>query len=197
MVSIWERSDTYAHGFLIIPISLWLVWERRQGLKQLRPVPTLLPLLLFVPLGLGWLLADLVDVLVVQQLAFVGMLEVAIWAALGHQVARYLAFPILFLFFGVPMGEGLVYPMMNFTADFTVGMLELTGIPVYREGTFFTIPTGHWSVVEACSGVRYLIASVTLGVLFAYLSYSKWWKRLFSSAFRSCCRFSRTVCAPT
>jgi exosortase A len=177
ILSIWERSETYAHGFLIVPISLWLVWEKRAGLKHLAPKPTALPLAFFLPLGFGWLLGYLVDVLVVQQFAYVGLLVVTIWAVLGHRLARFLAFPILFLFFGVPVGEGLVYPMMNFTADFTVGMLKLTGIPVYREGTFFTIPSGQWSVVEACSGMRYLIASVTLGVLFAYLTYTRWWKR--------------------
>ena len=47
----------------------------------------------------------------------------------------------------------------------------LTGIPVYREGLQFVIPSGTWSVVEACSGIRYLIASFTVGSLFAYLSY--------------------------
>jgi len=59
-----------------------------------------------------------------------------------------------------------------------VAMLRLTGIPVFREGTFFSIPSGDWSVVEGCSGVRYLIASVTLGVIYAYLTYHRFWKRL-------------------
>lgn len=183
IVSIWLRSETYAHGFLIIPISLLLVWDKRQGLKVLIPKPSGWPLLLFFPIGFCWLVAHLVDTLVVQQFAFVAMLTVTIWAVLGHRITRYLAFPILFLFMGVPVGEGLIYPMMNFTADFTVGMLEITGIPVYREGTFFTIPSGRWSVVEACSGMRYLIASVTLGVIFAYLFYSYWWKRVLFVAF--------------
>jgi exosortase len=49
--------------------------------------------------------------------------------------------------------------------------LALSGIPVHAEGLRFVIPTGSWSVVEACSGVRYLIASVTVGTLFAYLTY--------------------------
>lgn len=177
MVSIWARSETFAHGFLIVPISLWLIWERRAGLRLLQPAPSFLPLLLMLPFGLGWLLGDLADVNVVRHFAFVGMLVSAIWAVLGPRVSGYLAFPVLFLFFAVPAGEGLVYPMMGFTADFTVGMLKLTGIPVYREGMHFAIPTGRWSVVEACSGVRYLIASVTLGALFAYLTYSRWWKR--------------------
>jgi EpsI family protein len=55
--------------------------------------------------------------------------------------------------------------------DFTVAALKLSGIPVYREGLYFTLPSGSWSVVEACSGLRYLIASLTVGVLYAYLMY--------------------------
>ncbi|MDP1532108.1 MAG: EpsI family protein, partial [Rubrivivax sp.] len=43
---------------------------------------------------------------------------------------------------------------------------------VYREGLQFIIPSGKWSVVEACSGVRYLIASFMVGTLFAYLNYN-------------------------
>jgi EpsI family protein len=120
-----------------------------------------------------------VDVLVVQQYAFVALLILATWALVGTQVARYLAFPLGFLLLAVPAGaEGLIQPMMDFTADFTVGMLRFTGIPVYRDGTFFSIPSGDWSVVEACSGIRYLLAAITLGVLYAYLTYSKLWKRL-------------------
>jgi EpsI family protein len=56
-------------------------------------------------------------------------------------------------------------------------MVQVTGIPVYREGTFFQLPTGNWSVVEGCSGVRYLIASVVLGTLYAYLTYTSYLKR--------------------
>src|SRR4029453_4693921 len=67
--------------------------------------------------------------------------------------------------------------------DFTVTALRLSGIPVYREGTFFTIPSGNWSVVEGCSGLRYLIASITVGTLYAYLTYQKLWKRGLFFAF--------------
>ncbi|MEO6697226.1 MAG: exosortase A, partial [Gammaproteobacteria bacterium] len=88
------------------------------------------------------------------------------------------AFPLLFLLFAVPFGEIFIPPMMVFTADFTVAALQLTGIPVYREGLFFTIPSGQWSVVEGCSGLRYLIASLTLGCLYAYLTYRSVWRRL-------------------
>jgi len=77
----------------------------------------------------------------------------------------------------VPVGEFLIYPMMEFTAAFTVNAVRLTGIPVYWDGMFFTLPTGTWNIVEGCSGVRYIIASVTLGVLYAYLTYNSYWRR--------------------
>jgi hypothetical protein len=36
MVVIWLHSETFAHGFLIVPISAWLVWQRRHALSALR-----------------------------------------------------------------------------------------------------------------------------------------------------------------
>jgi EpsI family protein len=105
------------------------------------------------------------------------MLQSAIVAILGPQVARAMLFPLAFLLFAVPAGEFLVPKLMDATADVTVLALQATGVPVYREGTHFAIPSGHWSVVAACSGIRYLIASMMAGSLFAYLMYRTAWKR--------------------
>ena len=170
-ISIWNRSETFAHGFLIFPISAYLIWNRRKEIALLIPQPDLRGLPVLLLLGFGWLLAYLAHVLVVQQYALVAMIPVLVWIILGSSVTRALTFPLGFLFFAVPMGEFLIPYLMEFTADFTVAALQLTGIPVYREGLFFTISSGQWSVVEGCSGLRYLIASVTLGCLYAYLTY--------------------------
>jgi len=178
MVSIWYRSETFAHGFIIIPITLWLIWEKRSTLQQLTPQPEYRVVLLLVGGGFLWLTGYLADALVIQQLALVSILIFGIWTLLGNRIAWVLAFPLAFLFFAVPMGEDLVPPLMEITATATVYLIKLTGIPVYREGLFFSLPSGDWSVVEACSGVRYLIASVTLGTLYAYLSYSRLSKRV-------------------
>jgi exosortase A len=157
---------------------LWLIWQKRKHLAAYQPQPMALFLTIVVMSLVAWALARLTGVQVVEQAAFVGVI-IGSWAAiLGFQVSRFLLFPLMFLFFAVPMGEDLVPPMMEFTASFTVTALELTGIPVYREGLFFSLPSGNWSVVEACSGVRYLIASITLGVMYAYITYHTLWKRL-------------------
>ena len=178
MVQIWSRSETFTHGFLVVPIVLWLVWRSRDALVALTPRPSgwiLAPLLIAI---LGWLMGDLAAVNAVTQMAFVSMLVLAIPAVLGVSVARLIAFPLAFLYFAVPIGEVFLPQLMEWTANFTVVALRFSGIPVFREGLQFVIPSGNWSVVEACSGVRYLIASLTVGTLFAYLNYQSNWRRL-------------------
>jgi exosortase A len=178
MVEIWERSETFTHGYVILPIALWLVWRNRATLAS-TPVNTdWRALALLIPLALGWLAARAGGVLVVEQYALVSILIGMVWLLLGQRQLRALAFPLAFLLLMVPNGEGLIPPMMEFTADFTVGVIQLIGIPVYREGLFFSLPSGDWSVVEGCSGLRYLIASITLGTLYAYLTYRSSWKRV-------------------
>ena len=178
MVEIWWRSETFAHGFLIAPIALYLVYRKRDALQRLAPRPTFWAVPLLFGCGAVWSLARLVDVAVIEQAAAVAMLPLVVWAVLGTAVVRVLLFPLAYLFFMVPVGEGLIPPLMDFTARFTVGAIRLVGIPVFVEGTFFSIPSGNWSVVEGCSGVRYLIASVALGALYTYLSFKSWVRRL-------------------
>lgn len=178
IIDIWERSETFAHSYVIAPISLWLIYRHRDALTVINPAVDYKGLIALTFVGFIWFLGKLADILLVEQYAFMMMIPCAVWVFMGWRVVKALAFPLGFLMLAVPNGDFLVQPLMNFTADFTVRLLQITGIPVFREGTFFSIPSGDWSVVEGCSGLRYLIASITLGCLFAYLSYQSIFKRL-------------------
>ena len=178
MVQIWWRSETFTHGFLVLPIVLWLIWRVRHALALRMPQPTAWVLLPTAGVLFAWLLADLAGVNAVAQLAFVALLVLTVPAVLGVPVTRQIIFPLCFLFLAVPIGEVFLPQLMEWTADFTVFALRLSGVPVFREGLQFVIPSGNWSVVEACSGVRYLIASFTVGTLFAYLNYQSTKRRL-------------------
>ena len=183
MIGIWRRSDTFAHAFLVPPITLWLVWRRRALLPAIEPRPCwwfLLPLTLAAA---AWLLGEMVAVNALTQAALMAMLVACVPLLLGARLAAAIAFPLAFLFFCVPVGEFMMPALMDSTADFTVTALRLSGIPVYREGNQFVIPSGNWSVVEACSGLRYLIASVMVGTLFAYLNYRTLRRRMVFVAF--------------
>lgn len=171
MVVIWERNDSFAHAWVVPPIAAWLVWRKRADLAVLVPRPALRWLWPLVPVGLLWAVGELASGNAPTQFALVGMMVLMVPTLLGTEVARRIAFPLGFLFFAVPFGDFLTPWLIDRTADFTVVALRATGIPVYREGTQFVIPSGSWSVVHACSGIRYLTASLMVGALFAYLNY--------------------------
>lgn len=178
IAGIWWRSDTFAHGLVVFPVFAWLIWRARPRLAPLAPQPVGWLALPAVLAGFGWLLGELVSVAAASQFFLMTLLITAYVAALGWQISRVLAFPLLFLFFGVPIGDFLLPTLMKFTAEFTVGALRLSGVPVFQEGLQFVVPNGRWSVVEACSGIRYLIASLMIGALYAYLNYRSLRRRL-------------------
>ena len=178
MVGIWIRSATFMHAFLVPPISAWLLWRERDRLAAIAPRANAWMLLPMAAVAVLWLLGELASVNAITQLTFVAMVVLAVPAVLGTRFARAAAFPLAFLFFAVPLGEFLLPWLMQMTADFTVAALRLSGVPVFREGLMFVIPSGQWSVVEACSGVRYLIASFMVGTLYAYLMYSSTRRRV-------------------
>src|SRR5207248_107550 len=107
IVSIWWRSETFAHGFLVVPITLVLIWRQRATLDALKPAPDALGLVVLAVAGAAWLAAYAGEVLVVKQLALVVTIWGVVIASVGRDVARTLTFPLGFLILGVPMGEAL------------------------------------------------------------------------------------------
>jgi exosortase A len=177
LYAIWLRSDTFAHGLLVFPVFVYMVWNERHRLASV-PLRPCAPALALVALaGFGWLLGRLSAALVVEQFCMIALVPAATWVLLGSAALRVLAFPFAFLFLAVPFGDFLVPRLIDLTADFAVAAIKLSGVPIFRQGNSFEIPSGHWSVVEACSGIRYLMASVLGGMLFSYFFFRSWKRR--------------------
>ena len=173
----WLNDDTFSHGILILPVCIFLLWRRRARLAAAVPQPSLLGVLAMVLSALLWLFGHVADILLVEQFALVSMANSLILAVLGWPVIRIMIFPLFYLYFMVPAGAQLVPFLQDLTADKTVWLLRLSGIPVYLDGIFLYIPDGTFEVAEACAGVRFLITSVAIGVLGANLFYKSWWRR--------------------
>jgi exosortase/archaeosortase family protein len=92
-------------------------------------------------------------------------------AVLGWRLWRALSGPLLYLYFLVPFGDFLTPKLQDITTWFTRHGLELLGIPAYIDGYIIEIPEGTFFVAEACAGLRFLIASIAFGVLYALLMY--------------------------
>lgn len=178
IAAIWWNSSTFNHCLLIPPILAWLVWQRAPELKQLNPVAWT-PGLALVGLGaLGWLLGEAGGVALARHLGLVFMLQGAVIACLGRDVARGLLFPLIWALFLVPVGEELVPMMQTVTAEMAMALLALSGVPAHIEGVFITTPTGYFEVAEACAGVKFLIAMAAFGTLVANVCFRAWPRRI-------------------
>ncbi|WP_276968651.1 exosortase, partial [Metallibacterium scheffleri] len=170
-VATWWESTAYNHGFLVLPIAFWLLWERRAMLvgAVARPWPP--ALLAALPLAVMWFAAERLGIMEGRQLAAMALVQVLLIAVLGRDFYRRLLWPALYLFFLVPFGGFLVPALQNFTLGFINHGLDLLGIPYFSDGFSIEITAGKFYVAEACAGLRFLIASIAFGVLYAGVMY--------------------------
>ncbi|MDN4504261.1 exosortase A [Alteromonadaceae bacterium BrNp21-10] len=177
MINVWMNSNTYTYGFLIAPISLYLIWEKKHLLKSTIGSSFWLPVIGLFCAQTLWLVGRLAGINLIEQLAIFVSINAIVWFVLGWNYYRLILFPMMYLIFCVPMGAELVPQLQQITADLCVFLLNVFGVPVYRDGLYLFIPNGIFEVAEACAGIRFLIASVALGTMFAYMFYQSWWKR--------------------
>jgi len=99
----------------------------------------------------------------------------------GTYALRVLAFPIMLLFFMVPI-PAIIYnritlPLQMFASQVAEAVLSLVGIPVLRDGNILELASQRLSVVEACSGIRSLLSLSFLSLVYAYFFDGKVWMR--------------------
>lgn len=173
-VRVWIESATFNHCFLVVPICLYMIWERRARWQHLAPEPAWAALILLGGVAAVYWVAAVANLLEAQQFATIALIELLILCVLGWRLYAALLLPLLYLFFLVPSGEWLVPWLQDFTAGFVVRALELLGVPVYSDGILISIPASDFQVAEACAGIRFLVASLAFGCLFADLVYVGW-----------------------
>ena len=177
-VQVWLRSTAYGHCFLVLPIALWLAWDRRQGARGLAPVPTAWPALAMLPFAAAWFAAERLGLMEGRQLAAIGMTEAVLIALLGWRLARVFAAALLYLVFLVPFGSFLVPALQSATAWFVDVGLGVLGVPHVVDAFVIEVPDATFFVAEACAGLRFLIAAVAFGALYGLVVYRGPWKRL-------------------
>ena len=175
---VWEESTAYNHCYLILPIAAFLAWERRARFATTSIIPMPRAALLALPLGLAWLVAERIGVMEGRQLVVLTLVQVLLLAVLGWRMCRAFAAPLIYLYFLVPFGAFLTPQLQDFTARFSIAGLDLLGIANYSDGYTIEIPEGVFYVAEACAGLRFLIASVAFGTLYAFVIYRGIWRRL-------------------
>lgn len=173
----WWNIDTYTHILLIPLIIGWLVWLRRDDLADVVPKGWT-PGLAFTAAGLAlWLVGRSSGLNILAHAGAVGALQGAVVAVLGPRVSLLLALPIAMAAFLVPFGDELIPALQDVTAIIAVELTHWSGIPATVDGIYIDTPVGLFIVAEACSGVKFLVAMVTLAVLVCFTRFNSWPRR--------------------
>jgi exosortase A len=177
IAEIWWTASTFEHCLVIVPLLGWLVWQRLPVLAGVTPRGWAVPLLWVGAGALGWLVGDAAGVSVARHLGLLMILQGAVAVLLGRGAAAALLFPLGYALFLVPAGDGLVPGLQTLTARMCMALLHLVHVPATLDGVFITTPAGWFKVAEACSGAKFLIAMIALGVLVAHLGFTSWRRR--------------------
>jgi len=178
MYDLWSNINAFNHAFLVIPVCLYLIWERRHVLAGMNPTPNLLGLMLVAGFGAVWLVADTVDVSVGRHFALIGMAESLIFALLGWRVFRALLFPLLYLWLVLPTDLNLLPPLQTLATIAASWGIGLIGIPIFVEDVFIEIPSGRYWVAPGCAGLNFLLSGFALSLLYVEQIYDDWRKRV-------------------
>ena len=166
-IRVWQDSTAYNHCWLVLPVAGWLAWQRRNRLIGLSPAPSPGLALLALPAGLAWLAAERLGIMEGRQLAAMGMLWALVLSLLGWPICRAMAAPLAYLVFLVPFGA-FTTPLLQEVTVWLIGLgLDLLGIPNYIDGLLIDVPAGTFEVAEACAGLRFMIAALAFGALYA------------------------------
>ncbi len=189
----WMENEDLGHGFLVVPLALFLIYTRREKLFALTPHPGIGGLALLIGgLVLFWA-GNQADVTFIGLVSIMLILAGTVWWLLGWEFLKELAFPISFLIFAIPFPGLDIYvelPLRYIMSNVSVHVLNLIGIPVVLSGTGILSapdPTLHLEagqkfavdVANPCSGIRSLFALMMVSALFAQFTLQEAWKKWF------------------
>jgi exosortase D (VPLPA-CTERM-specific) len=176
----WLRED-YSYGYLIPFVVLYLIWDRRERLFALPSRPSwagfvLVGLAVFL-FWIGELGGEYLSLYISLWLMITGLL----WVHLGWRKLRELFFSLVMLFTMFPLPNFLYtkisWQLKLISSQLGVAMMQAVGMSAFREGNVIDLGFTQLQVVDACSGLRYLIPLIVLGLLLAYFFKAPFWKR--------------------
>ena len=174
LASVWLKTEDYSHGLLIIPISLYIIWRKRNQLKGIKKIPgrygytlVTLPILLYI-------VSSLSEIMTLKYLSLVLTIWSIVWALFGKEVFKTILFPLLFVFLMIPIPAQIysitTIPLQLIVSKASLFICDLLGIPIFREGNVLYLPGQKLAVVQACSGLRSLMSLIALSAIFGYLT---------------------------
>ena len=182
LVRVWDGDGDMGHGFFVPVLAGFIAWQKRHELLAEKPSPNWWGLAVVAIGGLQLYVATLGVELFLSRTAFVISLIGIVLLLGGTRYLKILAFPLLLLFFMVPIPaivyNKITFPLQILASEVADVVLDFLGIPVLREGNVLHLSDTSLSVVEACSGIRSLLSLTFLSLVYGYFFEKKTWIRV-------------------
>ncbi len=183
LVQIWWSMPDYGHGFFVPVFSLFLLWHRRDMMKDSEVSGGhWWGIAFFVIWASMRLTSALTAYVVVDRLSIIPMVA-GITLFLGGWRAFRWAWPaILFLVFMIPLpgfvDEFLRQPLQRIGTVVSVYVIQTLGIPAVAQGNVIVLTEGQLGVVEACSGLRMLMLFLAVCIGAVFVLRISWWEKI-------------------
>ena len=176
IADLWQDTvrRRYTHGWLVLGVTVWLVWRERAALATVPLAPPTFGWCVVALGSIGWLVGFNAGLLALTMLALPLLVLAAIWAAAGPGLARRVAFAVLYLYFAFPLWETINPLLQSLTAMVNVWLTRIAGIPVTMEGNVIQIPAGSFEIAGGCSGLHFFIVALAIAALQGEIDRDDW-----------------------
>jgi len=173
-------DEDFSYGLLLPLVSAYLIYLKWPRLRSLPLRPSWWGIV-FIGLGFGlYTLGKLAADSYSPPFSFILVLSGGIILLGGWGLARQLLFPLVLLVLTIPppsmiIGQ-LTLPLQLISSRLAALFLRLLGIPIVRDGNVIDLGFRQLQVVAACSGLRYILALLALGLIYCYFYQRRIWK---------------------
>lgn len=169
---VWTSNEDYGHGFIILPISLYLIWKKREKLLSQPASQTWWGWVIVACWAIAYSIGTIGNISTIGYLSMILFPIGAMSVLISGQAAMLILFPAFFILFMFPIPSEVytrvTNPLMLLSTGISFNFLSSLQIPLLQEGNLLILPNYTMEVVNACSGLRSLMTIMALSLIIGY-----------------------------
>jgi len=173
LFQVWNSNEDYSHGFFILPISLYLIWRRREEILSQPATPERWGYALMALWVVTYIIGTVGHISTFANVSMIIFVIGAFAILINGRAAHIVLFPAFFMIFMFPIPSEIyarvTNPLMLISTNISFHILSILDVPILKEGNLLFLPNYKMEVVNACSGIRSMLAIMAITLLVGYL----------------------------
>ena len=174
------KDDDYSFGLLIPFVVAYIVYLKWPEIRGRTWQPSWMGLLIMAFGFFLYWIGEVFGSAYIPSFSFVVVLAGLLYVVGGWELLRLLSFPLLLLILMIPSNTWFIkyvsLQLQLVSSTLATGFLRGLGLPVFRHGNVIDLGIRQLQVVAACSGLRYILSLLTLGLIYCYFYQRRFWK---------------------